>query len=217
MKRPNPSATEHGVSRLTAWLVTATVVVIVAIQVALPDALTRGYPPVIPVLEILGLPLGWLMRSTHHGSRRRRAVVGTWAVLLVTASILNAAMMLIGLLTGFNDIANLLLLGGFGVLAINVLSFGLIYWWLDGGGPRVRPTGPGVLQRDFLFPQEDYDHSFQPVLGDYYYTSYTNVIAFSPTDTMPLTQRAKLLFTIQSAVALLTITVTLSVAVNLFN
>ena len=50
---------------------------------------------------------------------------------------------------------------------------------------------------------------------DYFYTAYTNIIAFSPTDTMPLTHRVKLLFTLQSAISLVTILVTVSRAINM--
>jgi hypothetical protein len=56
---------------------------------------------------------------------------------------------------------------------------------------------------------------WKPGLLDYLYTAYTNIIAFSPTDTMPLTHRVKILFAVQSSTALVTIVVTLSRAINL--
>ena len=56
---------------------------------------------------------------------------------------------------------------------------------------------------------------WQPALLDYVFTAYTNIIAFSPTDTMPLSHRVKVLFAIQSSTALVTIVVTLSRAINL--
>jgi len=43
-----------------------------------------------------------------------------------------------------------------------------------------------------------------PGFIDYLYVSVTNSTAFSPTDTMPLTSRAKILMTIESIAALLT-------------
>jgi hypothetical protein len=42
-----------------------------------------------------------------------------------------------------------------------------------------------------------------PVLVDYLYVSVTNSSAFSPTDTMPLSSRAKLLMSVQSTSALM--------------
>jgi hypothetical protein len=72
-----------------------------------------------------------------------------------------------------------------------------------------------VTRWDFQFPQQAAGQAWTPALVDYLYTAYTNIIAFSPTDTMPLTHRVKLLFTMQSAISLVTILVTVSRAVNL--
>jgi hypothetical protein len=52
---------------------------------------------------------------------------------------------------------------------------------------------------------------------DYLYTSFTNATAFSPTDTMPLTNRAKLLMGVQSAAALWTVGLVVARAVNILN
>jgi hypothetical protein len=43
-----------------------------------------------------------------------------------------------------------------------------------------------------------------PIFVDYLYLSLTNSSAFSPTDTMPLTSRAKALMGLQATAALLT-------------
>jgi hypothetical protein len=43
-----------------------------------------------------------------------------------------------------------------------------------------------------------------PIFLDYLYLSVTNSSAFSPTDTMPLTNRAKILMAIEATSALLT-------------
>jgi len=46
--------------------------------------------------------------------------------------------------------------------------------------------------------------SWVPTFGDYLYMSLTNSSAFSPTDTMPLSSRAKTLMGLQATAALLT-------------
>jgi hypothetical protein len=56
---------------------------------------------------------------------------------------------------------------------------------------------------------------WMPELLDYLYVSFTNATAFSPTDTMPLSQRAKLLMTAQALSALLTIGLIVARAVNI--
>jgi uncharacterized membrane protein len=54
-----------------------------------------------------------------------------------------------------------------------------------------------------------------PQFLDYLYTSFTNATAFSPTDTMPLTSRAKMLMMVQSLASLLTVALVISRAVNI--
>lgn len=113
-----------------------------AIQLLLPPSLTFGPVWLIPVIELAGIPL-WLV------SRKRESESGkAWAAfelsylsLLVVASVLNAGLALATLFMNTNDAAAYLLFGGFGVLTVNVLSFGLIYWWIDGGGPAIRAAG----------------------------------------------------------------------------
>jgi hypothetical protein len=103
----------------------------------------------------------------------------------------------------------------------NVLLFGLWYWELDRGGPVARAMNPGA-KPDFLFPQmtlppEHAPRNWMPGLIDYLYVSFTNATAFSPTDTMPLTQIAKLLMSIQALAALLTIGLVVARAVNILS
>lgn len=198
--------------------VAAVVLVIVGIQILLPDSVTVGPRWLIPALELLGLPLGLFAQASDRISPSRlRVYVTVYLVFLVLASMLNGGLLFLRLMTqSAGESGEALVLAGFGVLIINILSFALVYWWLDGGGPIGRVTGFGG-HRDFLFPQHDFDKSWQPTLSDYLFTAYTNIIAFSPTDTMPLTHRVKFLFTLQSAVSLVTILVTLTRAINLLS
>ena len=205
-----------GVPRRTVAGVIVCVLVIVAIQFWLPDSVTIGPVWLVPGLELLGIPIALaLFAKSEWSSRSRTRVVDAFLVLLVAASVMNAVLLLVSLLEGARESGQYLLFAGFAVLIANVLSFGLVYWWIDGGGPLVRAAGQ-VTDPDFLFPQQGVSGAnWQPTLIDYLFTAYTNIIAFSPTDTMPLRHRVKALFTIQSSTALLTIVVTLSRAINL--
>jgi hypothetical protein len=188
------------------------VIIIVTIQLWLPRSVTVGPAWLVPAIELSGIPIA-IVLTMWLGSEQRgvRAVM----IFLVLACVMNAVLLLVSLLRGSDDSGVYLLLAGFGVLTINVLSFGLVYWWIDGGGPS-RRSSDTVTAPDFLFPQQGLGTSaWHPGLIDYLFTAYTNIIAFSPTDTMPLTHRVKILFTVQSTTALLTIVVTLSRAVNL--
>jgi hypothetical protein len=68
----------------------------------------------------------------------------------------------------------------------------------------VRRRQPDPLLPDFQFPQMENPQlaapGWHPTLVDYVYVSFTNSIAFSPTDAMPLSRWAKLLMLSESAV-----------------
>lgn len=197
--------------------VSVIVLAIVALQLPLPDVVTIGPTWLVPFIEIAGIPIVGLLYLV--AGEHRRLVTGTmtaFIILLVLASVMNAVLLLINLVNGFTESGAALLFAGFAVLIVNVLSFALVYWWIDAGGPVARLSGH-TKEQDFLFPQQGMDGqgNWRPALLDYLFTAYTNIIAFSPTDTMPLSHRVKVLFVIQSSTAVVTIVVTLSRAINL--
>ncbi len=197
--------------------VAAVVVAIATIQLLLPDAVTIGPRWLIPALEVIGIPVALLiLRASDAAARTLRLAMTVYLFFLVACSVLNASLLLRSMMDGADDDGAQLLFAGFGVLIINVLSFGIVYWHVDGGGPQVRESGT-VKTWDFQFPQQASGMKWLPTLPDYLFTAYTNIIAFSPTDTMPLSHRAKFLFTVQSSVSLVTILVTVSRAINLIN
>lgn len=209
--------TDSGVATPTTYGVALVVLAIATIQTLLPDQVTLGASWLVPAIEVVGVPAALLiLRASGVNSRRIRRGVTLYLSFLVFASVLNASLLLASMLRGDEDDGAVLLFAGFGVLIINVLSFGLVYWWVDGGGPEKRAAG-SVGTWDFQFPQQASGMKWTPALPDYLFTAYTNIIAFSPTDTMPLSHRAKFLFTIQSTVSLVTILVTVSRAINLIN
>lgn len=203
--------------RKTTFQVAAVVVAIATIQMLLPDEVTVGPDWMIPAIEVIGIPVAlFILVATDAAARTLRTAMTIYLFFLVACSVLNATLLLRSMLDGTDDDGGKLLFAGFGVLIINVLSFGIVYWHVDGGGPQRREAGK-VAHWDFQFPQQASGMTWQPELPDYLFTAYTNIIAFSPTDTMPLSHRAKFLFTIQSAVSLVTILVTVSRAINLIS
>ena len=96
----------------------------------------------------------------------------------------------------------------------NTITFGLLFWQLDEGGPRVRAE-QGRTDPDFEFPQDARPRSdWSPRLSDYLYVALTNAIAVSPTDTMPLTRRAKGLMAVESLISYAVVILILARAVN---
>ena len=99
-----------------------------------------------------------------------------------------------------------------------MIVFSLWYWDLDRGGPVARAHAMRA-HPDFLFPQmaspELAPPDWEPLFVDYFYTSFTNATAFSPTDVMPLSRWAKLAMMLQSAVSLATLALVIARAVNI--
>ena len=99
----------------------------------------------------------------------------------------------------------------------NVIVFGLWYWTIDGGGPIQRALHNREL-RDFQFPQDENPtlapSDWYPRLEDYTYVAFTNAIAFSPTDAMPLTRWTKWLMALESALSIVAILLVAARAVN---
>jgi hypothetical protein len=147
-----------------------------------------------------------------------------------------AAVILLGLLALANFVAVFLVLGslvGLGskmtglqllataavVMLVNTITFALVFWEVDCGGPVARAIADRRVTPDFQFPQDGNPElapkGWVPALQDYLYVATTNAIAFSPTDTMPLTHRAKLVMGIESFVAAVTLLIVAARAVNI--
>lgn len=206
------------------YVILGVTAIVCAAQLAMPNVLTLGYSWI--GWALIEAPLGiWafieLRRESSWDQPRARRAMAALQIVLVAGLVFNTSMLLTLLSPNTSPTALRLLLSAAAVLLTNILIFGLIYWWNDTGGPLARRDLSGT-PRDLQFPQQQGAHhdataEWQPNVGDYLYTAYTNVFAFSPTDTMPLSRRAKAAFTVQSIVALMTIVVVLGLAINLLN
>lgn len=141
-------------------------------------------------------------------------IVTAVLILANLANILDAIVHRSTQITGVN-----LLASSIGAWIMNILTFSLLYWQLDRGGPeaRVHRTGARI---DWFFPQEGDAVSaapagWRPVFVDYLYLAYQTATAFSTTDVLPLTARAKLLMMFESAISLATILVVAARAINI--
>jgi hypothetical protein len=170
---------------------------------------------------VLLIPLAW-SRPRHQleeiGKRRAFALLLFAVVSLGNAGALVA---LIGsLLMGHEDNGAELIYKGVTIWTTNMIAFGLWYWVFDRGGP-VRRREPDPPPPDFQFPQMENpglaEPGWHPRLFDYIYISYTNSIAFSPTDAMPMTHPAKVLMLIQSAASALTVLLVAARGVNILH
>ncbi|HSW74995.1 MAG TPA: hypothetical protein VLG16_03935 [Candidatus Saccharimonadales bacterium] len=203
------------------WHAQATLLLAVALQVGLPDTLTLGPRYLVAALEFL-LIVSLSFTTPHkktYNSRLRRTNVLTLAGAITAVNgyglygVLNHLLHAAGSTSGRE-----LIVAGIKIYMTNIIIFGLWYWEMDGGGPG-RRRAIKTAEQDFLFPQyqdETYgSKQWSPTYIDYLYLSSTNAMAFSPTDTMPLSRRAKMLMLLQASVSLLTIAVVAARAVNI--
>ncbi|WP_059019763.1 hypothetical protein [Mycobacterium sp. M26] len=212
--RPAP---ESSVPVLVALVAT------MALQVAIPIryTLVPRWPlialEILLVLVLLGLNPLRLTRRTTLGRTTTLVLLGAItfdntasAILLdwhiVTGKVSNNAAVLLG--------------SGAAIFVTNVLVFGIWYWELDRGGPLARVDG---VRRwpDFLFPQmaspDVAPKDWAPRFMDYLYVSLTNVMAFSPTDTMPMARWAKAMMAVQAMVAVSLLALVFARAVNVLS
>jgi uncharacterized membrane protein len=150
-----------------------------------------------------------------------RRVAVTLTIVLVLAALWATVLLVRDLIkgTGVSHSPTELLATGALVWLGNNLSFALLYWLVDGGGPLARTRHGTPI--DFAFTQQMSPElappAWRPVFLDYLHLGFTNATAFSPTDVMPLTHRAKYMMLVQSTVALALFGLIVARAVNAFS
>jgi uncharacterized membrane protein len=196
------------------------------LYIALPDKLTLAPDWLVPGLEALLLlvlvvntPWGRRGRFSEAQLRNRRRATFAVTLLAAVANVTSLAFLLDFVIHEGQIAGYRLVLSGVELWATNVLIFAVAYWELDGGGPESRRRRYSGRKADFLFTQTGRKgfEGWRPTFLDYLYTSFTNCTAFSPTDTMPLTTRVKMLMLVQGLTALTTIGVVVARAVSLLD
>lgn len=209
---------------------TAAVLVAIVAYALLPDKLLFAPRYVIGGIE-LALLVALIATNPRRLVRRTRVSRAASAALaaIVIATNLVALGMLVGSLTRQDTSGGSLLLGAMQVWLTNVIGFALLYWELDRGGPvaRRRTRRDELPPADWRFSQDENGDNvtevaatssersgWVPTYVDYLYLSLTNSSAFSPTDTMPLSTRAKALMGLEATAALLTTLLVIARAVG---
>lgn len=197
---------------------------VLVLQLRLPSQVSVGPTWLLPALQaalLLPLVVTNPVHLRHDHPLLRVLAVASAAGVMVT----NAATLvnLVALLTGGSVLRPAALITSAAVLLVtNVVAVAVLLWELDRGGPfardpdHARSSGPA----DLLFPQlvgvpSGDPPGWAPGFVDYLFVAYTMSTAFSPTDTMPLTGRAKLAFMLGASVAMLTFALVAARAVNL--
>jgi uncharacterized membrane protein len=203
------------------WHVELIVLAVVVLQVVLPDRFVFGGHWLLPVLEGL---LALLLLATTPREKVFKSITRSINVMLLLAAVglgnLYALLQVANQLLQHGRISNgrELILTAVNIYLTNIIVFALLYWEMDAGGPGRRHAASDV-ERDFLFPQSSIPRleDWRPTSIDYLYVSSTNATAFSPTDTLPLSRRAKMLMLVQSIISLTVVALVAARAVNILN
>lgn len=203
------------------WQVSIAILSAIAMQLLLPQRLAllpRLVLPVVALVLLVGL-IASNPRRIDRESVRLRVTSMTLIATLSVANAVSAVRLVTGLVKGTEgSSAGHLLAIGAAIWLTNVIVFALWYWELDRGGPVARAKGHRQ-HPDFLFPQMDSPDlappDWEPGFADYFYLSFTNATAFSPTDVLPLTRWTKMTMLLQSAVSLSTVALVIARAVNI--
>jgi hypothetical protein len=194
----------------------------VAVRVWLPGEGLTHTAWLVPSIEaVLVVVLVTANPSGAVERRKLRRVALTLVGLLVAAALWATALLISDLIrgVGVSQEPDELLATGAVVWLGNNLSFALLYWLMDGGGPIARSRHETPV--DFAFTQhmspELAPPGWRPVFIDYLHLGFTNATAFSPTDVMPLTHRAKYTMLVQATIALALFGLVVARAVNAFS
>jgi hypothetical protein len=210
------------------WQAALAVVAALVLYVTLPPKVIVGPVWVLPVV-ILVILVPLLILAPH---RHREASWQRWAsiahiALLGAFNVGTIVLLFVWQISEHHRkhfSGEQLLVAAVQIWLTNVIVYALWFWEIDGRGPEVRAhlqLDQEERRADFLFPQMTMDSDvrarmkWKPKFVDYLFLSFTNATAFSPTDTFPLTRRAKILMMAEASKSLVTIAIIASRAVSL--
>ena len=201
------------------WPVALGILILLLLVKLVPDhiqILPNWGPFVLVAPALLAMAVARLSADQDRFLRVERVILLAFAVILLGLTASSVVVLVRHILGGGAALGGLQLLAS-SVVAwfCNVFGFALVYWQLDGGGPSARRRR--ISERpDWLFPTAPTDgpDDWRPLFVDYLFLAFSTATAFSTTDTVPLTARAKLLMMLEAIKSLAIMVVVASRAVN---
>ena len=202
------------------WPVALAVLAVLFLLTALPGRV-RVFPIWVPQVLAIALivPMAGIKLTTAKARwlRLERTTTLLFFVIVEGGTFALLGRLLAAMVRRSGEIGgNQLLTSSIATWVVNVLTFSLLYWQIDRGGPEARANH---TRPDWLFPQEaareDVPLDWRPKFVDYLFLAFCTATAFSPTDVLPLTSRTKMLMMLESAISLVTIIAVASRAINI--
>ena len=199
-----------------------TLLVAMALPFLLPPRFSLGPRWIIPALEAL-LLVALVVADPGRIDRRSVFIRGLsigLVVILVAGATAVTIRLVVDLIRGgaeTNSPGQLLRVGSLTWVYV-IISFSFLYWELDAGGPEARsratPEYPDLAFPEHLNPRVARP-GWRPEFFDYLYLAFTNALAFSPTDVMPLSRWAKLAMAVEATASLVIVGLVIARAVNI--
>jgi hypothetical protein len=204
------------------WPVGLAILAVILLLALLPERVRlfpAWFPYVLGMALIVPMAAVGLSADKARWLRVERAIMLLFVVVTGVGTLANLANLIGTMVRRSAEIGGLqLLTSSVAVWVTNVLTFSLLYWQIDRDGPEARANNADT-KPDWLFPQtgvpEDAPPDWRPTFVDYLFLGFSTATAFSPTDVLPLTSRAKMLMMLESTISLATIVVVASRAINI--
>jgi len=204
------------------WPAVVAILAVLSLQALLPDRI-RAFPSWVPFLLAIVLIVP-MIALTLTGAKARWLriesivtlfffMIGGLALVKSLGYLLSTMVRHAAAVTGLQLLSSSIV-----VWTSNVLFFSLAYWRLDRGGPEDRANREKIAP-DWIFPQQGVPEylppDWHPTFIDYLFLAFGTATAFSATDDLPLTARAKLLMMLESIFSLVTIITVAARAINI--
>lgn len=216
------------------WPAVIGLLLALGLYASLPSAFLPGLKYTVVAIGLAMLiPLLVLNpRRLHKETRWSKNLATGQALLLVAANEVALVQLIILLTTSGNSNGPTILLAALQIWVTNIIAFALVFWELDRGGPvsRRHAARKDMPAADFRFPQDEDHDAIDEVAArssqrtgwvasfvDYAYFSLSNSMAFSPTDTMPLSARAKVMMGLEAAGGFVLLALVIARAVSLLS
>ena len=195
------------------------ILLLIAITLAFPRRYELGPPweePAFTVTLLVVFLVSAIANLAHGSGLVKNAAILTVVGATSVYNALSLFMLVLFLIFPDENRAEIeaprLLATAVSIWLTNVLTFALLYWAIDGGGPERRLRDPGG-PRDLAFPGD----LRRPRYAEYLFLAFNTATAFSPTDTMPLTTRIRMMMMVESVVSLLALAIAGARAINIMH
>ena len=197
------------------WYVQIAIISVVVLQLLLDNSLSAWPKFIVAGIELFLLVVLMFVAQSTVSLRLRRTTALLLIALITVGNFVSLILVILSLIHNTHAFTGPdLLVSAFSIFITNIIVFGLWYWEME-----FKRTGK---PQDFIFPQENapsylglHNVGWRPQFFDYLYLSAVNAMSFSPTDTVPITHRAKALMAIQSLISLVIVVLVTARAVTI--